>query len=107
MEEARIITQLSLLPAMPTARDGTLPHRSAFLFQGTVYNHSNQRRTCRVPHIEELAMESKLTRSLMGLGLLAGSMIGAGLPAGGVALAMAGVATAWLLRTEPQEDEHA
>lgn len=52
-------------------------------------------------------MESKLTRSLMGLGLLAGSMIGAGLPAGGVALAMAGVATAWLLRTEPQEDEHA
>lgn len=50
-------------------------------------------------------MESKLTQSLMMLGLLAGSMIGAGLPGGGVALAMAGIATAWLLRSGLRDEE--
>lgn len=50
-------------------------------------------------------MESKLTRSLMGLGLIAGSMFGMGLPGGGVALAMAGIAAAWLLRTGMTEEE--
>lgn len=49
-------------------------------------------------------MESKVTRSLMGLGLLAGSMIGLGLPGGGVALMLAGVASVWLLRSGNLED---
>lgn len=44
-------------------------------------------------------MESKLSRSLMGLGLVAGLLIGIGLPGGGAALAMAGAAAAWGLRT--------
>lgn len=49
-------------------------------------------------------MESKLTHSLMGLGLIAGSMFGMGLHGGGVALATAGVAAAWLLRSGLSEE---
>lgn len=45
-------------------------------------------------------MERNANRVMMGLGLFAGLLIGTGHPGGGVALAIAAVAAAWLIRAE-------
>ncbi|MDO9597028.1 MAG: hypothetical protein Q7J47_04840 [Azoarcus sp.] len=49
-------------------------------------------------------MEPKINRLLMGCGLLAGLMLGTGNAGGAIALTLAGVAGAWLLRTRPGEE---
>ncbi len=50
-------------------------------------------------------METGTTRSLIGLGLIAGLMIGTGHIGGGLAVAVAAGAAAWLARAEAFEGD--
>lgn len=52
-------------------------------------------------------MESKINRVMMGLGLVAGLMIGTGHAGGGMALAVAAGAAAWLTRIDASSRDRA
>lgn len=52
-------------------------------------------------------MERKVGQVMMGLGFLAGLMIGSGYTGGGVALAVAASAAAWLMRRDARHGDHA
>lgn len=52
-------------------------------------------------------MEPKTNRVMMGLGLVAGLLIGIGHAGGGVALAVAAGAAAWLMRTDASARDRA
>lgn len=49
-------------------------------------------------------MTPRINQLLMGFGLLAGLLLGTGNTGGGVAMAIAGAAGAWLVRTRPGQE---